>query len=163
MDEYDPTDEYDPAEEEWYESPVASICKDPQNQQFSMTREAFEGLGREYRPDTLYTNEDLSDVTDADLPGVSSITSNASMQDQMMSMLNMISSMISALRSDGEKVRSCMMRKELLLSRPEAWWKRQRRYVRISGISDMAAHWSMRVLSSLWTRNVCSVWHLPTN
>ena len=82
------------SEEEWYVSPVASICKDPQNQQFSMTREAFEGLGREYRPDTLYTNADLSGVTDADLPGVSSITSNASMQDQMMSMLNMISSMI---------------------------------------------------------------------
>ena len=82
------------SEDEWYETPVVSVCRDPQSQQFCMTRAAFEGLGRSYAPDTLYTDEDLSSLTDADTGGVSAIVSNASLQEQMNSMLNMISSMI---------------------------------------------------------------------
>lgn len=81
-------------EEEWQESRVASVCRDPQLQQFSMTRTAYEGLGFEYRPDSLYTKEVLEDVKDSDLAGVSAIQSIAALRQQMNSMLEMISSMI---------------------------------------------------------------------
>jgi len=62
-------------EDTWYETRITAAYRDPQNQQFAMTRAAFEGLGEEYECDTIYTDDDLSELTDSDIDGVSTITS----------------------------------------------------------------------------------------
>ncbi|SOB90525.1 FtsX-like permease family protein [Pseudobutyrivibrio ruminis] len=81
-------------EDDWYETKIVAAYRDPQSQQFSMTRVAFEGLGEDYVCDTIYTNDDLSDLTDSDIDGVSTISSIESLKEQMNVMLEMISSMI---------------------------------------------------------------------
>lgn len=81
-------------EDDWYETRIAAAYRDPQSQQFSMTRAAFEDLGEEYVCDTIYTNDDLSTLTDSDIDGVSTISSIESLKEQMNVMLEMISSMI---------------------------------------------------------------------
>ncbi len=81
-------------EDDWYETKIVAAYRDPQSQQFSMTRVAFEGLGEDYVCDTIYTNDDLSDLTDSDIDGVSTISSIDSLKEQMNVMLEMISSMI---------------------------------------------------------------------
>ncbi|SEA49504.1 MacB-like core domain-containing protein [Pseudobutyrivibrio sp. ACV-2] len=81
-------------EDDWNETEIVAAYRDPQSQQFSMTRAAFEGLGEDYICDTIYTNEDLSNLTDADIDGVSTISSIESLKEQMNVMLEMISSMI---------------------------------------------------------------------
>ncbi|WP_033154035.1 FtsX-like permease family protein [Pseudobutyrivibrio ruminis] len=81
-------------EDDWYETKIVAAYRDPQSQQFSMTRVAFEGLGEDYVCDTIYTNDDLSVLTDSDIDGVSTISSIESLKEQMNVMLEMISSMI---------------------------------------------------------------------
>ena len=81
-------------ENEWYETKIVSACRDPQSQQITMTRSAYEGLGEEYKCDTIYTNDNLSTVDASDIDGVSSISSIEDMKEQMNIMLEMISSMI---------------------------------------------------------------------
>jgi putative ABC transport system permease protein len=81
-------------EDDWYETKIVAAYRDPQSQQFSMTRVAFEGLGEDYVCDTIYTNDDLSDLTDSDIDGVSTISSIESLKEQMNVMLEMISNMI---------------------------------------------------------------------
>jgi len=81
-------------EDDWYETKIVAAYRDPQSQQFSMTRVAFEGLGEDYVCDTIYTNDNLSDLTDSDIDGVSTISSIESLKEQMNVMLEMISSMI---------------------------------------------------------------------
>ena len=81
-------------EDDWYETKIVAAYRDPQSQQFSMTRAAFEGLCEDYVCDTIYTNDDLSDLTDSDIDGVSTISSIESLKEQMNVMLEMISSMI---------------------------------------------------------------------
>lgn len=81
-------------EDDWYETKIVSAYRDPQSQQFSMTRAAFEALGEDYNCDTIYTDDDLGDVTDSDIDGVSAITSIESMKEQMNTMLEMINNMI---------------------------------------------------------------------
>lgn len=81
-------------ENDWYETKIVASYRDPQSQQFAMTRKAFEALGEDYVCDTIYTNEDLSELTDSDIDGVSTISSIESLKEQMNVMLEMISSMI---------------------------------------------------------------------
>ena len=81
-------------EDDWNETRIVAAYRDPQSQQFSMTRAAFEDLGEEYVCDTIYTNDDLSNLTDSDIDGVSTISSIESLKEQMNVMLEMISSMI---------------------------------------------------------------------
>ena len=80
--------------DEWYESSIAAVNRDPQAQQFAMTRQAFERLGEKYEPDTLYTNVDLSGVDDEEIDGVNAISTLGSLRVQMGSMLSMIQGML---------------------------------------------------------------------
>ena len=80
--------------DDWYESDIAAVCRDPQSQQFAMTRQAFEGLGEKYEPDTLYTQVDLTGVDDEDIDGVNAISTISSLRTQMSGMLSMISGML---------------------------------------------------------------------
>ena len=79
-------------EDTWYESPVTGLNRDPQNQQLSISRAYAESLGVTYRPDTLYTDEDLSGVDE--LPGVETISSVNDLASQMTSMLSVMDSFI---------------------------------------------------------------------
>ena len=80
--------------DDWYESDIAAVNRDPQAQQFAMTRQAFEGLGEKYEPDTLYTQVDLTGVSDKDLDGVNTVSTLPSLREQMGSMLSMIQGML---------------------------------------------------------------------
>ena len=80
--------------DDWYESNIAAVSRDPQSQQFAMTRQAFEGLGEKYEPDTLYTQVDLTGVDDEDIDGVNAISTISSLRTQMSGMLSMISGML---------------------------------------------------------------------
>ena len=46
----------------YYTSEIIGFNKDPQNQNVTMTRKYLESLGIEYKPDSLYTNNDLSNT-----------------------------------------------------------------------------------------------------
>lgn len=46
----------------YYESTIVGFNKDPQNQNITMTRNYLESLGITYKPDSLYTNKDLSNI-----------------------------------------------------------------------------------------------------
>lgn len=80
--------------DDWYESNIAAANRDPQAQQFAMTRQAFESLGEKYEPDTLYTDIDLTGVDDEDIDGVSAISTLPSLRTQMSGMLSMIQGML---------------------------------------------------------------------
>ena len=80
--------------DDWYESDIAALNRDPQSQQFAMTRTAFEALGEKYEPDMLYTDVDLTGVDDDEIDGVNAISTLPSLREQMGSMLTMIQGML---------------------------------------------------------------------
>ena len=89
------TVEWQPAgSDEWYSSKIVAQGRHPQMQQFSMTRKAYEGLGRTYEPDTIFTDADLSDASASDIDGVESIASLASLKQQLQDMLGTFKVMI---------------------------------------------------------------------
>ena len=56
----------------YYTSKIVGFNKDPQNQNVTMTRKYLESLDIEYKPDSLYTNVDLSE--NKDIVGVTVIS-----------------------------------------------------------------------------------------
>ncbi|MCR5483667.1 MAG: ABC transporter permease [Bacilli bacterium] len=78
--------------DKYYSSKIIGFNKDPQNQNVSMTRNYLESLGIEYKPDSLYTNEDLSNVTE--IENVETIQDINSLKDGMSSMLTMMKTML---------------------------------------------------------------------
>ena len=76
----------------WYDVKISGINRDPQSQQLNMTKEFYESLDLEYRPDTIYTNLDLSSVKE--LPGVSQIQGIETLRKSMESMLNTMKTML---------------------------------------------------------------------
>ena len=75
----------------WYEVKIIGFDKDPQNQNLKMTKKYLESLGINYKPDTVYTNADLSnkDIVDASL-----IQDKVAIESGMSSMLNTMKTMI---------------------------------------------------------------------
>ena len=76
----------------YYESKIVGMDRDPQNQNIKMTRKYLETLGLEYKADTVYTNDDLSNIKEID--GVELIQNKSSLEDGMSNMLNTMQSMI---------------------------------------------------------------------
>ena len=76
----------------YYTSKIVGLNKDPQNQNVTMTREYLESLGIEYKPDSLYTDEDLS--TTKEIEGVEVIANKEELKEGMSSMLEMMKTMI---------------------------------------------------------------------
>ena len=76
----------------YYESKIVGMDRDPQNQNIKMTRKYLETLGLEYKADTVYTNNDLSNIKEID--GVELIQNKSSLEDGMSNMLNTMQSMI---------------------------------------------------------------------
>lgn len=76
----------------YYESTIIGFNKDPQNQNITMTRAYMESLGLDYKPDSLYTKSDLSNVKE--IPGIELISNKDSLKNSMQSMLSMMKKMI---------------------------------------------------------------------
>ena len=79
----------------YYTSKIIGFNKDPQNQNVSMTRKYLESLGINYKPDSLYTNMDLSDVKE--ITGVETIQDINSLKEGMNGMLSMMKTMLALI------------------------------------------------------------------
>lgn len=78
--------------DKYYTSKIVGFNKDPQNQNITMTRDYLESLGIDYKPDSLYTNSDLSNTKE--ITGVEVIQNIESLKSSMNSMLEIMNSMI---------------------------------------------------------------------
>lgn len=76
----------------YYTSKIVGFNKDPQNQNVTMTREYLESLGIEYKPDSLYTNEILSDTKE--IEGIDTIADREELKEGMNNMLETMKTMI---------------------------------------------------------------------
>ena len=76
----------------YYKSKIIGFNKDPQNQNISMTKKYLESLGIEYKPDALYTNNDLSKTKE--IKNIETIQNINSLKEGMTGMLSMMKSML---------------------------------------------------------------------
>ena len=76
----------------YYTSKIVGFNKDPQNQNVTMTRKYLESLNIEYKPDSLYTDFDLSNSDD--ITGVEVISNIDKLKDGMNGMLETMKTMI---------------------------------------------------------------------
>ncbi len=76
----------------YYKTKIIGFNKDPQNQNLTMTKKYLESLGLEYKPDSLYTNTDLSNIKE--IKGVDTIQNIESLKDGMTGMLSMMKTML---------------------------------------------------------------------
>lgn len=81
--------------DEYYESIIVGFTKDPQNQNMRMTKEYYESLGKEYKEDTIYTNEKVNKNDSID--GVDLIQDKNALKESMNNMLSMMKTMISLI------------------------------------------------------------------
>ncbi|MBP3708146.1 MAG: ABC transporter permease [Clostridia bacterium] len=79
-------------EEKYYESEIVGFDRNPQNQNIKMTKKYLENLGIEYKPDSIYTNEDLSKIKEID--GVELIQDKNALEEGMLSMINTMQTMV---------------------------------------------------------------------
>lgn len=76
----------------YYTSKIVGFNKDPQNQNVTMTRKYLESLDIEYKPDSLYTNVDLSE--NKDIEGVTVISNIDKLKEGMDGMLETMKTML---------------------------------------------------------------------
>lgn len=76
----------------WYTSKIIGKTRSPEEQQFNSTRKYLESLGIEYSPDSIYTNEDLSNVEHLD--GASIIQSKQALSIGVEKMMETMNEMI---------------------------------------------------------------------
>jgi len=76
----------------YYTSRIIGFNKDPQNQNISMTRAYLESLGIDYKPDSIYTNMDLSSVKE--IQNVLTIQNIDNLKEGMNGMLSMMKTML---------------------------------------------------------------------
>lgn len=79
-------------DDKYYTSEIVGFNKDPQNQNITMTRAYLESLGVEYKPDILYTNNDLSKIKEID--NVETIQDKDNLKVGMNNMLSMMKTML---------------------------------------------------------------------
>ena len=79
-------------DKKYYTSKIIGFNKDPQNQNVTMTKNYLESLGIIYKPDTIYTNEDLKNVKE--IKNIESIQDIEALKDGMSSMLSMMKTML---------------------------------------------------------------------
>lgn len=77
---------------DYYESKVVGYNKDPQTQGVTATRAYIESLGIDYLPDTIYTNDDLSN--NKDIAGVEVVQDKENLKKNISGMLEMMRTMI---------------------------------------------------------------------
>ena len=79
----------------YHTSKVVGFNKDPQNQNVTVTRKYLESLGIEYKPDSLYTNEDLSNTKE--ITNVEVISNIDELKEGMEGMLQTMKTMIALI------------------------------------------------------------------
>ena len=79
----------------WYKTKIIGFNRDPQSQQFNCTKAFYDTLDEEYKADSIYTNEDLSNVKE--IAGVNTIQTIQNLKDGINSMLGMMYSLIGLL------------------------------------------------------------------
>ena len=82
-------------DEQWYKTKIVGLNRDPQSQNLNMTKAYYESLGLEYKPDCVYTNEDLSEVKQ--INGAKSIQNISELEQGMKSMLETMRTMVALL------------------------------------------------------------------
>lgn len=75
-----------------YESKIIGLNMSPQTQNLTMSKKYAESIGIKYKPDSLYTNKDLSNTKK--IKGVSSIQSIGTLKEGINDMLSTMMSMI---------------------------------------------------------------------
>lgn len=78
--------------EKYYESEIVGMNKDPQNQIITVNREYLDKLNIKYKPDTVYTNKDLSNTNS--IKNVELIQDKTALESGMSNMLNTMKTMI---------------------------------------------------------------------
>ena len=78
--------------DKYYKSKIVGFNKDPQNQNMTITRGYYEKLGNKYEPDSLYTDNDLSNTKEID--NVLLIQDINSLEEGMSNMLSTMKFMI---------------------------------------------------------------------
>ncbi len=76
----------------FYTSKIVGFNKDPQNQNITMTRKYLESLNIEYKPDSIYTNIDLSNTKE--ISNVEVISNIEELKEGMSNMLETMKTMI---------------------------------------------------------------------
>ena len=79
----------------YHTSKVVGFNKDPQNQNVTVTRKYLESLEIEYKPDSLYTNEDLSNTKE--ITNVEVISNIDELKEGMEGMLQTMKTMIALI------------------------------------------------------------------
>ena len=79
----------------WYKTRIVGLNRNPQEQQFNCTKTFFDTLNEEYKADSVYTNNNLSNIKE--IAGVNTIQTKKNLEDGMNSMLNMMYSLIFVL------------------------------------------------------------------
>lgn len=79
-------------DDNYYESEIVGLNRDPQNQNIKMTKKYLESLGIEYKADTIYTNQDLS--ANSEIEGIEIIQDKNALEEGMISMINTMKTMI---------------------------------------------------------------------
>ena len=79
----------------WYTSKIIGLNRDPQSQQLNASRAYYESLGLEYKADTVYTNNDLSNVKE--IEGVKTIQSLSTLKEGMQNMIKTMKTMVALL------------------------------------------------------------------
>ena len=82
-------------EDKWYTSKIIGTNRSPSEQQLNSTRKYLESLGITYKADTIYTDDDLSDVKNLD--GVDTIQSKVSLNKGFERMTETMNEMIALL------------------------------------------------------------------
>ena len=76
----------------WYKTKIVGFNRDPQSQSLNMTKEFYESLGLEYKPDSIYTNEKLENVKELD--GAKAVQNISELKSGMESMLGTMKALI---------------------------------------------------------------------
>ena len=79
----------------YHTSKIVGFNKDPQNQNVTAIRKYLESLGVEYKPDSLYTNEDLSNTKE--ITNVEVISNIDELKEGMNGMLQTMKTMIALI------------------------------------------------------------------
>lgn len=78
--------------DKYYESKIVGFNKDPQNQIITINKKYLDKLNIKYKPDTVYTNDDLSNVKE--IKNVELIQDKVALESGMSNMLNTMKTMI---------------------------------------------------------------------
>ena len=79
-------------EDKYYTSKIIGFNKDPQNQNISMSKKYLESLDIKYKPDSIYTNKDLSKTKD--IKNVTNVQDLESLKDGTRNMLDAMNTML---------------------------------------------------------------------